>query len=327
MKTTTRPILFASAITAVFFVLMMAQSGSASFRRFYTFDGRFGYIGSICSDGLSVGFTNNPDEPPAGRGLQVLISPTASLVLSQVVNTSWLARHPNGTDTTSYAQSPYCDHEFNSSPNLAHCTGLHYVKFPQELAAGTQITISFYEYDRGGTRRQMGGEGYDVAEEISNCRLGTPWIGLRNTKYLDSAAVTTDSLAFEVAAADFDIPLSYNTGKDANGLGITTVRLSVVDQTQGEVVARTDPEPPYCLFGETDNNECKSWDFAANNFTWPSGQPLVPGTYRLRADVHGFYTYDKAVDYAVEIRRTAWQQYRYLPYIDANPSWPETVVQ
>lgn len=303
MKASSRPILFAATMAAVFFVLMTAQSGSASFRKFYTFDGRFAYIGNICTDGLSVGFSNNPVQSPAGRGVQVVVSPTKTLVVSQEVTTEWLARGPNLGYPFDYSHNPYCNAEFTNFFNSVYCTGLHYVKYPQEVAAGTQISLSFYAYaGNGAPRRQMGGEGMDFYAEISNCHLGEPWITPTNAAYLGSAAVTTDSISFEVSAGDLDIPLIRDQG--VNGLGITSVRLSAIDPLSSEVYARTDLEPPFCLFGETNGNSCQPWDFFEHNYAWPSGQPLLPGVHRLRAEVHGAYTYDRAVEYTVDVRRT-----------------------
>ncbi|NJN95224.1 MAG: SH3 domain-containing protein [Anaerolineales bacterium] len=90
------------------------------------------------------------------------------------------------------------------------------------------------------------------------------------------ADVVYDALIFQVfASAD-----GVNDGE-----GIDRVDMRIIGPN-GEVYQRTEQSAAYCAFsgGEPD---CNAWNFAANNYQWPNGDPIEFGSeYLLQAIVH-----------------------------------------
>jgi hypothetical protein len=74
---------------------------------------------------------------------------------------------------------------------------------------------------------------------------------------------------------------------EENGDGISALQFTIFDST-GEQVYRSDDAPTdgLCAF-TSDYGECETWDFAANDFKWPSGIPVTSGRHFLVATARG----------------------------------------
>ncbi len=118
---------------------------------------------------------------------------------------------------------------------------------------------------------------------IDDCRIKSDivanisQIGPGNTTPL-----VTDRLVYEVQTYDPAVGA-------ANGDGIEQVELKMLDYGRGEEIFSTtletaidaDGQVTYCAF----SSACEPWDFAANGYVWPNGEPITSGLYLLRAIV------------------------------------------
>jgi len=95
--------------------------------------------------------------------------------------------------------------------------------------------------------------------------------------YPDYAPAARTQVWFQVKAHDPDV------GKK-DGAGIKSVDFRITDNS-GEVYRRTENNPPYCAFGDSQSN-CNAWVFADYHNTWPSGKPIQSGHHTLQVTVH-----------------------------------------
>jgi hypothetical protein len=307
-------------LLAIFFTLISVQSSNASFRKFHAFSSLGdGYTGSVCVDGLSVGFLRATYT--GTRMVDVFTAPTGTLVVTQVLAMNWITVSNTAPYPTS-SPSPFCaPMHFNSPPpDYSSCSGLHYVRFPNEVPAGTQYTIGFY--DSGGLIMRTTPHPLDV---VSDCSIGRTWIARAGGRPGEAATVFTDSLVFGVAAADPDIPLG--TPPDyVSGAGIKSVALELVDPSGRTVYRETDPEAPYCLFGQARDRTCNAWQFADHQNTWPDGAAIVPGHYLVRAAVDAFYSNDETQEWPIEIARRDWPPLPFkITQVATAPALPDTM--
>jgi hypothetical protein len=74
---------------------------------------------------------------------------------------------------------------------------------------------------------------------------------------------------------------------EENGDGISALYFTIFDST-GEQVFRSDAAPPEALCTFTSAyGDCETWDFAANDFRWPTGMPVTSGRHLLVATAIG----------------------------------------
>jgi formylglycine-generating enzyme required for sulfatase activity len=139
----------------------------------------------------------------------------------------------------------------------------------------------------------------EVQLPIDNCRI-EPGLVAEITQIGpgDVTPVVTDQLVFEVR--------SYDPAVDTtNGAGIDAVKFQVIDYGRGlEVYAdrmevEGDPVAAFCAFSP----DCQGWDFAANGYLWPDGEPIRNGDYLLRATVRTPDGGSTVVQRPIELRR------------------------
>ncbi len=331
MKAPFRPMVITSVLVAVFFVLLSARSGYASFRKFHQFATLSSFVGAICSDGISIGFGNDFEANGSLREIRVYRKGEQEPFLRTRLPTQWVEVSPIApfTPTTpsvfcqSYAAA--IDTSVFTGQPIKLCSGLHFAKWPEPLPAGTDVEISVFKSTNGENWVNMAncGENHDnescraFFETVSACRLGTPWVSLLQSAPLSTTSVISDSLVFELLTADPAMPIVDN------GSGIHSVAMSVLGPDGDPIYTATDDAPPYCLFGVTQDGVCSEWQFSHHNYTWPSGRPLASGTHHLFATIDTEYGEDDtAVDWQIDVQRTYWQERRYLPYIEARVSFP-----
>jgi energy-coupling factor transporter ATP-binding protein EcfA2 len=111
--------------------------------------------------------------------------------------------------------------------------------------------------------------------EATATALPAPIAQIVETAAGSTSATVQGNLVFRVEAYD---PLAGQT----DGSGIEFVELQILDEAGASVHARTERNAGYCAFGDRESS-CITWSFAENNYLWPSGQPIQPGAYLLRA--------------------------------------------
>lgn len=111
--------------------------------------------------------------------------------------------------------------------------------------------------------------------EATATALPAPIAQIVETEAGSTTATVQDNLVFQVEAYD-------PTVGQTNGSGIDFVELQILDEAGNPVHARTERNASYCAFGGGESN-CTVWSFAENNYLWPGGQPIQPGSYLLRA--------------------------------------------
>jgi hypothetical protein len=103
---------------------------------------------------------------------------------------------------------------------------------------------------------------------------GVPLRGLYPPIFGDRVALGMDGL--------WDTTAGSRTGD-----GITSVTFTIVDQFDTVVhQVRTGRGDRFCAFGGS-TPACRAWDFAANGWRWPSGQPVHSGRFRVFAFAQG----------------------------------------
>jgi len=74
---------------------------------------------------------------------------------------------------------------------------------------------------------------------------------------------------------------------DRTGDGIARVTFTVIDQFDNIVhQVRTGRSDRFCAFGGS-TPDCRAWDFAANGWRWPGGQPAHSGRFQVFAFAEG----------------------------------------
>ena len=348
MKPPVRPLVVAALLLSVFFALAIVQSSSASFRRFYNFEGPGRYLGNICTDGFTISFAQlENDSAGPRRRVEVYADVNNTELISQELDLKWVRLNPSrdaNTDKvifTSSPASPFCDalaiasrSDFGDGEDDALCADLLRVYWKQPLSPGTTVNIS-YSSAYGDDWRSMDAS-CDIEDPTScitdkqavvdDCRVGSNRIQPRISNLASSQSSTgTGSLAVAIEAEDLEFPLPEVANISVNGAGIKSVAMTLIDPFGTAVYSHVDSSPPYCLFGETEAGRCQSWLFADHNYTWPGGQPVAPGIHRVRASVDGYYSNDETTEWAIDVQRTYWQELRYLPLVEAHSSWPNTV--
>jgi hypothetical protein len=87
-------------------------------------------------------------------------------------------------------------------------------------------------------------------------------------------STVTNTLVFQVRAS---------AGiSSTDGAGIEQVEMRILGPDGKQVHQHVTPEPPYCAFG---GDSCNTWDFAANDYKWPSGITIQDGLHPLQATV------------------------------------------
>ncbi len=77
------------------------------------------------------------------------------------------------------------------------------------------------------------------------------------------------------------------TAGDRTGDGIASVTFTIVDQFDNIVhQVRTGRGDRFCAFGGVTPG-CRAWDFAANGWRWPSGEPVHSGRFQVFAFAQG----------------------------------------
>lgn len=129
--------------------------------------------------------------------------------------------------------------------------------------------------------------------EATATALPAPIAQIVETEAGSTSATVQENLVFRVEAYD---PL---VGQ-ADGSGIEFVELQVLDEAGKLVHARSERLASYCAFGDGESN-CIVWSFVENNYFWPGGQPIQPGTYLLRAIAYSANGTRTQVEMAIQI--------------------------
>jgi hypothetical protein len=349
MKPSLRPLTIAALIGAVFFALALVQSSSASFRKFYNFNGPARYLGNVCTDGFTISFAQPwEDWPGLQRKVEVRTSADNTEIISRELELNWthltrtVDEETGNASFTSSPYSPFCEAATISDPayfapnQQLVCGDLLRVYWPEPLSAGTKVDFLYYALYGDTWDNMMASCWEDDPKScvtdfavVDNCRVGSNRVQAQISSLVSASTTITSSLTAEIEAEDLDFPLPRTPGVDIslNGAGINSVMMSIVDPFGTVVYSHTAAVPPYCLFGKTEQGYCQPWVFTDHDYTWPAGQPVTPGPHYIRAVVDGYYSNDQTVDWAVYVQRTDWQEHRYLPFIEASSSWPATARQ
>jgi hypothetical protein len=316
-----------ATVVASILTLLTAEASSASYRRFLTFDGESVFLGNICTDGVSLGFSNTIDGPD--RKVLVFRHGTEELLYESELATSWF--YFNNPSPPGAQPGPYCEalQILGNSPGSVRpvdaCSGPHYAQPPALLPVGTSVDIVFLQkfnlpwQNMEDSCNVLGApnncEGVEAI--VEDCRLKDNQITLEQIVPASKSTVVTSSLVFEVAAIDTNLPGNPPLMAPilVNGRGIDRVSLSVVALSGLTVYSRIDASAPFCLFGETDAGTCQEWDFSKHSGAWPNGQPAMRGQHRLRALVDGHYSNDQVLEWEIDIRRPNDRNVHFLPYI------------
>ena len=98
---------------------------------------------------------------------------------------------------------------------------------------------------------------------------------------------------------------------DRTGDGIASVTFTIVDQFDTVVhQVRTGRGDRFCAFGGV-TPDCRAWDFAANGWRWPSGQPAHSGRFQVFAFAQGDEPAHKGTwqaDFEVRLSRDGQQE-------------------
>ena len=108
-----------------------------------------------------------------------------------------------------------------------------------------------------------------------------------------TSSSVSDALVFQIEA--------YVGPRYSDGKYIDNVDMRIISPDGQEVYQRTESAAGYCAFSGG-SPACNQWNFADEDYKWPSGQPIQQGTHILRATVNTTDGRSETVEKTIQIQ-------------------------
>ncbi len=176
---------------------------------------------------------------------------------------------PDGSDFSQTEQTPAFCSFGGGEPN---CNVLDLRNSPDWPDGEYSVNI-IAEADNGDSKN------WNLSIEIDRDQTTVPARGVV-VQIAETAPGTTDSFIFDELS--FRVTAFDSSRGNIDGTGISHVNMRIVSPSGRVVQERRENNAGYCVFsgGEPD---CNIFNFADNNFTWPNGDFIESGEYRLEA--------------------------------------------